>query len=77
MVGGSPKIHHDGPESFPLEQLDARRLRRLSFGGRGGATKNLLPALERGGPAGPLVPLAMERPKFHHGDPRPKRPKAC
>lgn len=98
---GSPRIYHDGPESFPLSDkvnvgarqvpsttlqqqtpvaLDADKLRRLSFGGRGGATKNMLPALDRsrgGGPGGPLVPLPVERPQFHHGDPRPKRPKAC
>lgn len=83
MVGtrSSPKIHHDGPESFPVEQqpganLDPNRLRRLSFGGRGGAAKKTLPALERGGARGPLVPLPIERPKFHHGEARPKRPKA-
>lgn len=102
---GSPRIHHDGPESFPLSDkvnvgarevpsstalqqqtpvavtLDAGKLRRLSFGG-GSATrnKNMLPALDRprgGGPGGTLVPLPVERPKFHHGDSRPKRPKAC
>lgn len=103
MVGtrGSPRIHHDGPESFPLsgdnhasradaEQapssrvrqqqpvavvLDEARLRRLSFGGRGGATKKMLPALDRPRGEGPLVPLPLEKPKFHHGEARPKRPK--
>lgn len=107
MVGtrGSPRIHHDGPESFPLSDdnhagradaeqapssrlrqqqpvamaLDEARLRRLSFGGRGGATKKMLPALDRprgeGGAGGPLVPLPLEKPKFHHGEARPKRPK--
>lgn len=82
MVGtrGSPKIHHDEPESFPVEQqptnLDPNRLRRLSFGGRGGAAKKTLPALERGGQLGPLAPLPIERPKFHHGEARQRLPKA-
>lgn len=83
MVGtrGSPKIHHDGPESFPVAQqpttnLDPNRLRRLSFGVRGGAAKNMLPARERGGQLGPLVPLPIERPKFHHGEARQRLPKA-
>ncbi|CBJ25838.1 tetratricopeptide repeat domain protein [Ectocarpus siliculosus] len=39
----------------------------------------MLPALDRprgdGGPGGPLVPLPLEKPKFHHGEARPKRPK--
>lgn len=97
---GSPRIHHDGPESFPvnpdkdadmqqvtstklLQQqpaamgLDATRLRRLSFGGRSAANKNILPALDRprAVPPGPLAPLPAEKPKFHHGDARPKLPK--
>lgn len=58
--------------------LDSNRLRRLSFGARGLATKNVLPALDRtqdSRPAGPLVPLPLERPKFHHGEARLKRPK--
>lgn len=97
---GSPRIHHDGPESFPLTPdnnadvqqvpgtrqiqqqpaalgLDATRLRRLSFGGRGVANKNRLPALDRprAVPTGPLAPLPVEKPTFHHGDARPKLPK--
>ncbi|CAM9498178.1 unnamed protein product [Ectocarpus fasciculatus] len=39
----------------------------------------MLPALDRprgeGGAGGPLVPLPLEKPKFHHGEARPKRPK--
>lgn len=75
-----------GPTANSLQPaaLDATRLRRLSFGGGGvGAVvppaRKMLPALDRakegGGPVGPLVPLPMERPKFHHGDPRPRKPK--
>lgn len=58
--------------------LEANRLRRLSFGGRGGTATNMLPALDRTKEkqaAGSSVPLPLERPKFHHGEPRPKRPK--
>ena len=75
------------PSSQQPTALDATRLRRLSFGGGGTPVpqRKMLPALDRakegggggggGGPAGALVPLPMERPKFHHGDPRPRRPK--
>ncbi|CAM9536199.1 unnamed protein product, partial [Scytosiphon promiscuus] len=37
----------------------------------------ILPALDRprAVPAGPLAPLPAEKPKFHHGDARPKLPK--
>ena len=41
--------------------------------------RKMLPALDRakdgGAPVGPLAPLPVERPKFHHGDPRPRKPK--
>ena len=77
-----------GAISSPLQQsaaLDATRLRRLSFGGGGAPAlpRKRLPALDRtkevggGGDdrVGALVPLPVERPQFHHGDPRPRRPK--
>lgn len=61
--------------------LDSKRLRRLSFGGGGkggtGLVKKRLPALDRtrpGPPIGPLIPVSLEPPKFHHGDPRPRLP---
>lgn len=91
----SPRIHLDDAEEHqsPLPvsadkgrntlrpvALDTNRLRRLSFGGRGGAIENLPQRLDRpneGLPVGRLVPLPLEKPKFHHGEARvrlPKRP---